>query len=231
MRLLIVAASRKEVVPLLTGREINKGRNPDVIQWTTHLNQVDVVITGVGMVPTVYWVTRMLNINAYDYAINAGICGSFNKNFPIGQVYHVIEDSFPEVGAEDDDDFLSLRDLRLSDLNEFPYSDGIISNPFKGGNSIVDALPGAKSVTVNTVHGKEKSIRILQERIHCDLETMEGAAFFFACKMQNIPCFQIRAVSNYVERRNSSAWNIPLAVENLNQTLIQVLYEWKCVTL
>ena len=53
---------------------------------------------------------------------------------------------------------------------------------------------------------------------------MEGAAFFAGCKrLDNFT--QIRAVSNYVEKRDKSKWNISLAIENLNKTLQKTLQE------
>jgi len=55
---------------------------------------------------------------------------------------------------------------------------------------------------------------------------MEGAAFLFVCEHEQIPCIQLRAVSNFVEKRNKEAWNIPLAIENLNQQLIAIINDF-----
>jgi futalosine hydrolase len=52
---------------------------------------------------------------------------------------------------------------------------------------------------------------------------MEGAAFHFACLQEKIPFLQLRCISNYVEVRDKSKWNIPLAVKNLNQVLVEVV--------
>jgi len=54
-------------------------------------------------------------------------------------------------------------------------------------------------------------------------ESMEGAAFFYACKQAGVPCLQIRAVSNYVEKRNRDAWQIGLAIKNLNSFAAEFL--------
>jgi futalosine hydrolase len=50
---------------------------------------------------------------------------------------------------------------------------------------------------------------------------MEGAAFFYACEEANVDGLQVRAISNYVEKRNKENWNLALAVKNLNDWLIQ----------
>ncbi|WP_431199504.1 hypothetical protein ACRQ5D_10000 [Mucilaginibacter sp. P25] len=39
----------------------------------------------------------------------------------------------------------------------------------------------------------------------------------------NVPGMQIRAVSNYVEKRNREAWNIGLAIKNLNTFAIDLV--------
>jgi futalosine hydrolase len=54
---------------------------------------------------------------------------------------------------------------------------------------------------------------------------MEGAAVFYVCLKQGIKCIQIRSISNYVERRNRDAWNIPLALNNLHKRSTQLLKE------
>jgi len=53
---------------------------------------------------------------------------------------------------------------------------------------------------------------------------MEGAAFFYACFMERLPCLQIRAVSNYIEDRNKDRWNIPLAIGNLNKIALKIIH-------
>ncbi len=52
---------------------------------------------------------------------------------------------------------------------------------------------------------------------------MEGAAFFYACREAQVHYVQIRAVSNYVEKRNRDAWQIGLAIKNLNTFAAELL--------
>ena len=66
------------------------------------------------------------------------------------------------------------------------------------------------------MHGNETSIDRIVERLDPQLESMEGAAVFYACRQAGVACLQIRSVSNYVEKRNRDAWKIGLAVKNLN---------------
>jgi futalosine hydrolase len=78
-----------------------------------------------------------------------------------------------------------------------------------------------KAITVNTVHGKDESIQRVIKKFHPDIESMEGAAFFYVCMMEKIPCIQLRSISNRIERRNRADWDILLSLSNLNEVLSQ----------
>jgi futalosine hydrolase len=43
--------------------------------------------------------------------------------------------------------------------------------------------------------------------------------------MEGIPFLQLRSVSNYVEIRDKSKWNIPLAVKQLNDKLKELILQ------
>ena len=61
------------------------------------------------------------------------------------------------------------------------------------------------------------------EKYNPDIETMEGATFFYICSRENIPFLALRAISNRVEPRNKEKWNIQLALDNLSEKLKEVL--------
>jgi futalosine hydrolase len=56
-------------------------------------------------------------------------------------------------------------------------------------------------------------------------ESMEGAAFLYACLSEKIKCLQLRGVSNYIEERDKKNWNIPQAIQNVNEFIIDMLNE------
>jgi futalosine hydrolase len=84
-------------------------------------------------------------------------------------------------------------------------------------------LKQVTGITSNTIHGEINSISAVAERFHPEIETMGGAAFLYSCLIEKIPSAQVRAISNYVEVRDKSRWNIPLAVKNLTTTTLQIL--------
>jgi len=78
-------------------------------------------------------------------------------------------------------------------------------------------------ITVNTVHGNERSIAAITERFMPQVETMEGAAFMSACLMHRVQFAQVRAVSNLVERRNRESWKMAEAIRNLSVSALRII--------
>lgn len=187
--------------------------------------QISFLVTGVGMVCTTYFLLKKLTEVKFNLVINAGLAGSFNRKTEIGTVFHVVSDCFSETGAEDGKNFLSLFQMGLAGMNDFPFSNGKLVNKLVMNYQVLKNLPEAHAITVNTVHGNRNSIRKVINAFHPDLESMEGAAFFYVCLMKKVRFIQIRAISNLVERRNTKAWDIPLALKNMNRTLITLLEE------
>lgn len=225
MKLLIISATSIEIKPLMTG--LGKGRvlQHHVTRYRYNQYDVDILITGVGMVPTAVFTSIVLSKYKYDAVFNVGICGSFNLDIPLGTVLNITSDCLPETGAEDGEHFLSLIDLKLLDQDEFPFSGGKLINDSVFDSNLINSLLIATGVTVNTVHGNALNIESFLKREHVDVESMEGAAFMFSCKLHKNRHIQIRSVSNYIEDRDVSKWDIQLAVQNLNQFIFDLLNE------
>ncbi len=223
MTVLLVSATDAEIAPLVARLQYVEDRAPRVKGYTYRGHRLDVLTTGVGMVATAAWCSRALAADRYDLALNFGICGTFDRSIAPGTVVHVVADQMPELGAEDGEAFLSLHDLQLLCENEFPFRNGELVNAAPPDNPALRALPQVTGITVNTVHGAERSIARLLERCTPQVESMEGAAFMYACAIHGVPFAQVRAVSNVVERRNRAAWKIPDAVAALNAAAQRLL--------
>lgn len=223
MDILIVAATLSEIKPFLDKCEVIAKAPSRFYSVNFAGNNIDFMITGVGMVHTSYFLGLTLQQTQYDVAVNAGICGSFSKNLKIGEVVNVYSDYFPEIGVEEGNGVKSIFEMGYHIPDEFPYTAGKLVNEFTSKGKFMHSLPKVTGVTLNTSHGIAESIRKFEQNHTVDVESMEGAAFLFACIREGIPCLQLRAVSNYVEPRNENNWNIPLAIENLNQALFKIL--------
>lgn len=214
-KFLIVAATRHEIQPLLSqfNVPVHSDEGAFISEDTSH--DLTVIISGVGMVNTAYYLGRYSH-NMFDYVINLGICGSFNHDIKIGEVVNVVSDIISELGAEDGDDFIKYEDLKLGGTNQY-------SNLIQFDYAPLNALKKVKGITVNKVHGNNTSIEKIQNLFSPDVESMEGAGFFRGCNRLSENYFQIRSVSNYVEKRDKSKWNIPSAIKNLNDFAIQLI--------
>lgn len=212
----IVAATRFEVQPLLDHYAIKV--NGEEGLFSNSDKTISALITGVGMVNTAFCIGKYLQ-QENQLVINAGICGAFNRNLKTGQVVSVISDTLSEMGAENDREFIQYADLNLGGTNVYHYNTDDHVN--------IGHLEKVKGITVNRVHGREKTIAKAKELFDPDVESMEGAAFFRSCKDLSKNYIQLRAISNYVEKRDKGKWDIPLAIKNLNNAVIQVIEDFK----
>jgi futalosine hydrolase len=221
--MLIVAATAAEIDPLLA--ELKQRSNSDgrVRSCKRANHDIDVLTTGVGMVATAAWSSRVLAMREYDVALNLGVCGSFDPEIPAGDVVHVISEELPEMGAEADQAFLSLHDLKLLARDDFPFRDGRLINAEPPMIAVLQELPRVHGITVNTVHGRDSSIAAVRQRCTPQVETMEGAAFMYSCLIRGTPFAEIRAVSNVVEKRNRAAWKLGEAIDNLNNAALRII--------
>jgi futalosine hydrolase len=211
MKLLLVSATEAEITPFLNWRS----QNPNI-------KDVDILITGVGMMATTYALTKKLSSARYDMVLQAGVGGSFDARFGPGELVLISSEQFADLGAEDHDNYLDIFELGLLKKDEFPFSDGQLlapRSPFY--NSI--SLPHASGLTINTVSGSEATIKRRKEKYNCAIESMEGAAFHYVCLLEGMPFAQVRAISNMVIPRDKSQWKMKDAIINLNNWLIDFI--------
>jgi futalosine hydrolase len=174
-------------------------------------------------VATAYWCARCLARTSYDLVLNAGVCGSFSPDLVPGAAAHVVRDRVADLGAEDGDGFLTVQDLGLLGPDDFPYRDGVLVNTQPPAIEALASLPAVSGITVNRVHGEVHSIAEVSARFRPDVESMEGAAFMYACLVEGVPFAQVRTVSNVVERRNRASWKMREAVEELSNTVLRIV--------
>ena len=185
--------------------------------------EISRLVTGVGSVSTAWTLMHWITLNGKpDLVINGGIAGSYKDEIVPGNVVIPYSDCFADAGIEDGDNFLTLSEAGLARDDEFPFKDGLLY----ADKVILDRLKGflkpVRAITVNSATGSESTMRKLLKKYNPDIETMEGATFFYICCRENIPFLALRAISNRVEKRNRNNWNIDLALDNLSEKLIDL---------
>ncbi|MBK9015953.1 MAG: futalosine hydrolase [Saprospiraceae bacterium] len=220
MKILVVAATPFEIAPFRQHLQEQFWPHSDTHFQKENL-EVHLLVAGVGMTLTAFNLGVLFAKQSFDLAINAGIAGAFNRSLKIGDVVNVTAERFADLGVEEaDGSFTDVHELGLVDANATPFVDGWLVNPQMDG---FDFLPTCKGLTINKVHGFQPSIDALLDKYQADAESMEGAAFFLACLLAGQPFLEIRSISNYVETRNRAGWDLPLAIKNLNEVLVELV--------
>ncbi len=200
MTILVVAATMEEIKPSLSFLEDNG---------------ITYLITGVGMVSTTYALTKYLQQHKVDLLLHVGIGGILDQSACLGEVYQILTDEIFGLGADNNGSFIPIEELGFGKR---------IYTQHPPANMQLPDVNKAQGITVNRVHGApDNIIRLQQQYQKLLIESMEGAAVFFVAEQEKIYCLQFRATSNYIEPRNRDAWEIGLAVKNLNIFLQQLL--------
>ncbi|RPH32230.1 MAG: futalosine hydrolase [Bacteroidales bacterium] len=210
MRILIVSATASEI-RFNTRSDLDVGSPIKVEEFLNH--DIDVLVTGIGAVPTAFSLTRF----AQDYAlvVNIGIAGSYKPNFQIGAVVCVKDDAFGDYGIDDRGTFRSLSEVRTSSSGLIS-KDEILTNPWFNLDFSMLKLPLVKGLTLSTASGSQEIIDKINKRWNADIETMECASVFYVCNRLGIRFICFRAISNRVEPRDKSKWEIGKAITNLD---------------
>ncbi len=223
MNILVVAATAAEAAPFVAKIGAASARGAGLHRYKYGAHTVDVLVTGVGMVATAARCSRALAYMPYELALNVGICGTFDRSIELGTAVHVVSDRIAELGAEDDERFLTIQELQLLSEDDPPFTAGALLNAAPPPNTALAGLPAVRGITVNTVHGNARSIAEVVRRFDPQVESMEGAAFMYACLIQGVAFAQVRAVSNIVETRNRQAWKLTDAVNRAGEAAFGVL--------
>jgi futalosine hydrolase len=184
---------------------------------------IELLVTGVGAVATAWKMSKWLSLNEHPcLVINAGIAGSFNPDIKIGDVVMPIFDCFADAGVEDGDNFFTLSEAGIVLGNDFPFKNDFIYCDNSYCKNLEPVVKPVRAITVNTATGSEATKERLMSKFDADIETMEGAAFFYVASLEKIPFIAVRSISNMVERRDKTKWNIPLVLNNLTIKLNEV---------
>ena len=204
MNLLIVAATKFEIEPFLKEK-----------------NNAEVLITGVGIPATIFHLTKRLLEKKYDLVIQAGIAGSFNDRINLAETVLVKEDTFADLGIEENGKFETLFETGFSGKNDFPYKNGWLVNDHSFFEK--NKLTVVKGITVNKITDNHSQNDLNKEKFSADIESMEGAAFHYVCLQQKISFLQLRSISNMVGERDKTKWELRNAIENLNKELLEII--------
>lgn len=223
MRLLIAAATTFEID--LFQRHLDQKFKKITEQRYCRGNiEIYICITGIGMMQAAFSLSEAIQEFNPHFCLQIGVAGAFNRELHPAELVIVQEEILGDMGVEDNGKYLDLFDIELLSPSAKPFTNRKLINAFQDFPLKLN-LPFVTGLTVNTVSGTEETIRRRAEKYNCDVESMEGAAFHYACIRKRIPFLQVRSISNYVEPRDKSKWKMKEAIEKLNQWAIDNLPE------
>ncbi len=78
-------------------------------------------------------------------------------------------------------------------------------------------------VTVSSCSGTAERAQNLAARTGFICENMEGAAAALACQQTDTPFLELRAISNLVEKRDTSRWDLPAGMTAAQKAVLALL--------
>ena len=212
MKILLCAATEMEIAP--------------TIQFlTTHeFDNIDILITGVGLMTCTYALTKSVLTNRPEMIIQAGVAGTFEPEEKLAKVVVVKNEIIGDLGVYEDGNFQSLFDLKLLSSDMYPWKNGKLTNE----NDLLESLPFATvdSITVNEISTNSDRIQHYRQQLKAQVETMEGAALHYVGLMEKVPFLQFRSLSNFIGERDKTKWKMKQAISNLNHELQNLLTKY-----
>jgi len=81
-------------------------------------------------------------------------------------------------------------------------------------------------VTVSRCTGSSALSLELEGRTEGICENMEGAAVALACRQTEVPLLEVRGISNLVEDRDTSRWDLPAGMMAAQQAVLDLFKNW-----
>lgn len=178
----------------------------------------DVCICGVGILEFSVNLSYQLSQKKYDRVVLVGICGAYpGKDLDIGEVVRVDTEIVGDMGVQDrDGHFVPWGEV--SGENRVYKGESARTLPLQ-----LACIRSVTGVTVNCCTGTAYLAQRRSSLFNADVETMEGAACFAACKRFGVTAYQFRAISNLATDRDTSTWKVEESLAALKEFVLDEL--------
>jgi futalosine hydrolase len=183
------------------------------------------LLTGVGLVEATLALTRFLESprgKEVSSVINFGVAGGFaNSGVKLLDICLAQRDCLAGLGicyGNWVEKFESLAIPSCFDADQQMLS-GAVSRLLTFAKSCHQGL----FITVNGVSATDERAECFWEQYAPLCESMEGAAVMRVCQDFNLPGLQVRAISNFVEKRNPALWRLEEAAQQCAKAVAHIL--------
>lgn len=204
------------------------------------INETDVVyiISGMGKTNAAHAATVLIEKFSPDDVILFGAGGAYpSAGLKVGDIAVAEEEIYGDEGVSARDGFHDTELIGIPLLkkgarkyfNRFPLDRKLAAKAVESPRLVTrraSPIPVVKSgvfVTVSACTGTRKRALQIERRFGAICENMEGAAVAHVCAIYGTPMTEIRGISNIVEDRDRSKWNIELAAENCQRAVMEML--------
>jgi len=112
-------------------------------------------------------------------------------------------------------------------FNDYPAPEVLLKKALQVLRSSSGRVQAGPFVTLSTSTGTVARARELEARYRGLCENMEGAAAAQVAEFHQVPWLEVRAISNIVEDRDLSKWDIPRAADAVQRAVLRILGAWK----
>ncbi len=174
-------------------------------------NGVGFLVSGVGPVETAVSLTRHLaeHPGQYRAVINCGAAGAYLDSGPaLLDICLASAEVLAELGTCLNNRIVDLGGPDLEIRREFDLDTPLLARAesLLAGRGV--ACKKGRFVTVACVSGTEQRGNYLRDRFGAICENMEGAAAARVCEEFGLECLELRWISNRVEERGQSPWQL-----------------------
>lgn len=222
----ILAATLGEISLLVESFQAE--RDPSSSPWIAYtarpgFTRFIFVVTGVGIANASAATTSTIHFYSPDLLVITGCAGSYSgSGLAIGDLALATTEVFADEGVAVPEGWRDLEymGLALLERNGSRFSNKVPLSPRATEQAMRTAQQGGITLhcgtflTVSTCSGTRVRGRELSARFGGICENMEGAAAALTAARFGIDCLEVRGISNLVEDRDLSRWDIPLAATN-----------------
>jgi futalosine hydrolase len=236
--ILIIAATYAELSLVVQEAGLAQRTDTGVFPvWSGEIGGREVIaaVSGMGKTNTAACAAVLLTQYQPRLLISTGCGGAFpGSGLNVGGLAIATREIYGDEGVLTPEGWQPLQLIRIPLVerdgeryfNEFPLSAKAGDRAAAFAEQLGYPVRRGPFVTVSTCSGTRARGEELVRRFNCICENMEGAAAAQVGLIYGVETLELRGVSNMVEDRDLSRWDIPLAVERAQRFLLSLVATW-----
>jgi futalosine hydrolase len=234
--ILVIASVVQEVSLLIRNMSCERVTDrgfPEVYTCRAGQRPIVIATSGIGKANAASITASLIMQWQPELVINTGCAGAYPEaGLKIGDLALAVSEIFGDEGVMTPSGWQGLEHIGIPMLeikgeryfNEIPLSFSVAEKAGQLAVALDLPLRRGRFLTVSTCSGTEQRGRELCDRFSAPLcENMEGAAVALVALQHGVDCLEVRGVSNLVEDRDLSRWDIPFAVEQSQRFILKFL--------